>query len=247
MQRPRTPAKLSESVHHKLNMYALVAGVGALALARPAEAKIIYTPIHRVIATNEIYALDLNHDRRPDFFISNFGTRCGTDICWRSLDVNGVDGNTMVGGQEGEAYVAMALHRGAGIDSKNLFYRSAGMAVVNEPPGTSCLFGYWCSVTNRYLGLKFKIRGELHYGWARLSVQVQPSSFTATLTGFAYETIPNKPIIAGKTHGEDDNDPDASLTTPPPDIPQPATLGALAMGAPGLSIWRREESAALPH
>jgi hypothetical protein len=27
-----------------------------------------------------------------------------------------------------------------------------------------------------------------------------------------------------------------------PDTSQPATLGALAMGAPGLSIWKREES-----
>jgi len=50
MKRPaRVPSQLSESLHHRLNMYAIAAGaagVGALALAQPAEAKIVYTPSH---------------------------------------------------------------------------------------------------------------------------------------------------------------------------------------------------------
>ena len=40
----------------------------------------------------------------------------------------------------------------------------------------------------------------------------------ATLTGYAYETIPNKPIIAGKTNGPD------VITV------EPTTLGSLALG-----------------
>jgi hypothetical protein len=98
-------------------------------------------------------------------------------------------------------------------------------------------------VANRYLGLKFKIKGKTHYGWARLSVEAskRPYEITAVLTGYAYETIPGKPIIAGATRGPDDAVQAASIN-----MPVPATLGALAMGAPGLSIWRREESAATP-
>jgi hypothetical protein len=74
------------------------------------------------------------------------------------------------------------------------------------------------------------------------------ATIDATLSGYAYETIANKPIIAGMTHGTDDSTnedfrTDASLTSPIPDVPQPASLCALAMGTPGLSIWRREESA----
>lgn len=97
----------------------------------------------------------------------------------------------------------------------------------------------------RYLDLKFPIKGKIHYGWARLKVTVGKSSISATLTGYAYETIPNKPIIAGSTKGPDeiDNSADqpnpAALTVP---TPSSATLGLLAMGAPGLAIWRREES-----
>lgn len=83
------------------------------------------------------------------------------------------------------------------------------------------------NVRNRYLGLSFKINGKTHYGWARLNVKLMPyHGFTATLTGYAYETIPNKPIIAGKTTGPD-------IVTV-----QPATLGQLAAGAAAIPAWR---------
>ena len=43
-----------------------------------------------------------------------------------------------------------------------------------------------------YLGLKFTIRGKIHFGWARVKVDTQQKPFSATLTGYAYETIPGK-------------------------------------------------------
>ena len=49
-----------------------------------------------------------------------------------------------------------------------------------------------------------------------MSVKVQGHAITATLTGYAYETIPNKPIIAGKTKVGDDR--------------ARTTLGRLALG-----------------
>lgn len=105
--------------------------------------------------------------------------------------------------------------------------------------------GNWLNVSNRYLGMAFRIKGKTHYGWARLSVKYQfLHGLTATLSGYAYETIAGKSIVARKTKGPDDDvekPPGAFLTNPIPDIPQPASLGALALGAPGLSIWRRKE------
>ncbi len=91
--------------------------------------------------------------------------------------------------------------------------------------------GPWLNVSHRYLGLKFIIKGKVHYGWARLNVQ----SGVATLTGYSYETIPNKPIIAGKPKGPD------VITL------EPASLGHLARGASGLSAWRTTNSVAASH
>ena len=44
------------------------------------------------------------------------------------------------------------------------------------------------------------IDGQIHYGWARLSVQNVYRGIYDTLTGYAYETIPDKAIITGQTH-----------------------------------------------
>lgn len=97
--------------------------------------------------------------------------------------------------------------------------------------------GNWVNVTNRYLGLKFKIHGKVHYGWTRLSIEYVNGSFTEPLTGYAYETIPGKSIIAGQTKGQNDSSveqPDSAAHSVP--TPQPATLGALTLGSPGLPI-----------
>jgi len=83
---------------------------------------------------------------------------------------------------------------------------------------------------DRYLGLRFSIKGKIHYGWARLNVKVAEGSdfdITATLTGYAYETIPNKPIVAGKIKGTDVIE-----------AVEPASLGHLAQGSAELAAWR---------
>jgi len=83
--------------------------------------------------------------------------------------------------------------------------------------------------------LRFKIHGKTHYGWARLSIPFADYKFTATLTGYAYETVPNKPIIAGKTKGPD------MVTV------QPVSLGHLATGASAILPWRVKQTAANTH
>jgi hypothetical protein len=45
------------------------------------------------------------------------------------------------------------------------------------------------------------ISRKVHFGWTRLTVTTSAKTFTATLTGYPYETIPNTSIIAGKTKG----------------------------------------------
>ena len=129
---------------------------------------------------------------------------------------------------------------------------SAFMADAGKICIRSCNYyagGNWARVTNRYLGLKFKINEKTHYGWARLSVQISSDyrQITATLTGYAYETIAGKSIKAGQTKGPADDStnqdfgPGASITNPIPDTPQPASLGMLALGAQGVPLWRRRE------
>jgi hypothetical protein len=110
-------------------------------------------------------------------------------------------------------------------------------------PNGGAAYCPWVKGGTAYLGLKFSIKGKVHFGWARVKVSLPGYGSGATLTGYAYETVPNKPIIAGKMNGWDEESgigSDAALTAP---APEPATLGLLALGSPGPSIWRRQESA----
>ena len=103
--------------------------------------------------------------------------------------------------------------------------------------GTS---GQWLNVNDRYLGLRFRVDGKMHYGWARMSVKVQGFDITGTLTGYAFETIPGKSIRAGQIGGKNDaaaanaanssdSNPDAGESMP--DARPLASLGRLARGA----------------
>jgi hypothetical protein len=249
---PRQTVNLSESLRQQLNRYALAAsatGVGALALTLPAEAKIIYTPTHRTIKTHEVFHLDLNHDRIDDFLISN-RTFCTSDICGRTLRVLPAGRNQVVGAKGiGGPFYAYALKRGVKIGPAHPFSGKL-MAASGSEYGS---VGQWFNVSDRYLGLKFVIKGKFHYGWARLSVIVGGGNITAALTGYAYETIPGKAIIAGRTKGpadewnQDEFEPGAALTAPIPDTQQPASLGMLALGAHGVPLWRRKESVGATH
>lgn len=77
-------------------------------------------------------------------------------------------------------------------------------------------------VIGKFVGLKFLINGQVHFGWARFNVKIHPAETTgaqAILTGYAYESIPNKPTITGKTTG------------PQVETMPPVALGHLALGA----------------
>jgi hypothetical protein len=217
---PRNAARLSESLNRHLSQYALAAsaaGVGILALAQPAEAKIVYTKTHLVIAGAERYNLDLNHDKITDFSVVNFFTTSCPDSCFQALYLKPAAGNSEVGSIKSYFHFAAAMKNGSVIGPKAHFL--AGSAVMREAFSTQPSVGPWNDVKNRYLGFKFQIKGKIHYGWARLNVTGSGlGTIVATMTGYAYETIPNKAIVAGRTEGTQDS------------VDQFGTLGGLALG-----------------
>jgi hypothetical protein len=165
--RPRKTANLSDSVLHQLNLYTLAAsaaGVGVLALGQSAEAKIVYTKTHVVIGTNHIYDLDLNHDGIADFKIDNHSFFTDTIVASLSALPAQAD-NAVVGKQThiGYPYSAYALRPGATVGPKQPFFGAFMAWSIGVDRA-----GRWVNVRGRYLGLKFRIKGKIHYGWARL-------------------------------------------------------------------------------
>jgi hypothetical protein len=251
---PRKTASLSTSLHQRLNTYALAAsaaGVGILALAQPALGEIIHTHMHKAIGRQGVI-IDFNHDGIGDFKIQPVTFPSDTlAMLAISQKANRVFGATI---QNFPGIGASQLPAGYPIGRKNdgkFKFGEPFSTARGETTGTAkvlyfCGFysnchGPWSTATGGYLGFKFLIKGKVHYGWARLTgFRLQFGSWF--LEGYAYETIPNKPIKAGATKGNGDeriDGPDALLVAP---APKPATLGALATGASGLSSWRQKES-----
>ncbi|MGH9496690.1 MAG: hypothetical protein ACRD3B_16955 [Candidatus Sulfotelmatobacter sp.] len=234
-----TRQQLNPRLDKMIATYATAAGavgVGLLAAAQPADAKVVYTKTRVTIGS--FYHLDLNHDGIGDFNI-NF---CSCEPESTPLVVSsrrGV-GNAVVE-QPGYFYAPAALKSGAPIGSKQPFKTVYGNIMILAAAGYSTSgkptsYGQWLGVTDRYLGVKFIIGGEVHFGWARLTVGKRLSH--VVLTGYAYETIANRPIKAGQTsETPQDEVKNAATLGSPAEGP---SLGMLAGGADALPTWRKE-------
>jgi hypothetical protein len=246
---PQIMQQLSSSLLHRLNLYALAAsaaGVASLALAEPAEARIVYTPAHIRILVNRLTELDLNHDGVKDFQFRNiYGThKNSTMSVIPAQSSNRVWAGSCTASAFKTSHCAVPLSKGKTVGPRSPFEKNPSSLLMAAYQGNTSragtYFGGWAQ-RDAYLGLKFAIKGKNHFGWARIQVDAHSKGFVATVTGYAYETIPNKSIIAGKTKGPEQEGVErmspTSLAAP---TRKPATLSLLALGSPGLSIWRRE-------
>jgi len=242
-------------------MYVLAAGaagVGLLALAQPVEAKIVYTPAKIPINVGGgLVELDLNHDGINDFqfndgfIVENRQGRFLSDAhSYSYFTVAPVQRSNRIYAVKSNSHLcAAAVRKGVKVGPHSPFERGASTLVMAFASNSGAAYCPWRPVMQAYLGLKFVVKGKVHFGWARIKrVASRYAGFPAIITGYAYETIPNKPIITGKTKGPDDvkeydPGPGASLASPIPDTSQPTSLGILALGAQGVPLWRRKESA----
>jgi hypothetical protein len=253
-RRSRATSNLSQPVLQQLNMYAVAAsaaGVGLLAWAQPAQAKVVYTPAHLPILQNGgPVEFDLNHDGINDFQLSWVYTtekrRRPEGFFQSSMLVAPAQPSNRVRISKGKNFIAAAaLKKGENVGGRSPFQPgNSAMDMWACVGGTSggC-GGFWPQKKQAYLGLKFVIRGQTHFGWAHIRMTGTGIN-GPTIVGYAYETVPNRRIITGATTGSEDasvEESNATLTVP---VREPATLGLLAMGARGLSIWRREEPVA---
>ncbi len=245
MQHPSQPPRnrqISHALHNKLNAYAIsaaAAGVAALAAATPANAEVIFTPVNGTIAPGSKYQLDLNNDGVIDFTIEN-DLHLSTTPFGDDLNIVPGKGNAVWQGTRERYNQITAAALAAGIpvgEGKPFVFQPANLAYASLTAFTYVSGGPWKSATNRFLGLRFIINGQVHFGWARLTVLANEHHETvhAMLTGYAYETEANTPILTDKTSGaaEESRLIDAGKT-------KPSTLGILALGTPGLDLWRRE-------
>ena len=246
----------TETSEH-LRLYSLAAaaaGVTVLSLAQPAEGEIIITNKTIPIHSGTPVMLDLNGDGINDFkfTLSNYTYKIASN------NLLYVQGLTPGAANIGKGLAASAMVRSANIgpgepfihSDYNVFIELSRLCTQNcgQKGGYSfnqSLYGNWAGGhPNRFIGLKFKINGKVHYGWVRMTVTVKQKgtgkgpkgSFSATITEYGYESVANKSCGAGSPGTAVAGDQEYESKIAP-------SLGMLALGADGMALWRREETA----
>ncbi len=221
------PKPLTHKLTKRLLAYATVAGAAGIAVsASLAEAEVVYTPAHARVEQD--FPIDLNHDGINDFHVTSYDFSGSGELAVYPL----VEGNRIISTPEvcrDKPGGAAALHEGGIIGAARDFSAEANCMAYGFRSSINVSNGAWAHAKNLYLGFAFVIDGKQHFGWARLSFGQFSFQELGIITGYAYETIPGKPIIAG----DEGSKTKASA--------QFATLGALAAGAPALNVWRKQE------
>ena len=196
--------------------------VTAMMFSASANAQIIYTDVNPNMVLSCIfqtdcspdYSLDLNNDGINDFVLSarkefvNCG-QCGPQ-----------GGHTMA---NGDSAVISSISNGwiadttGGYDLNTLIDSSLGWTnaihtlvtkrvycVACAPsPGTHLVYspesGPWINVSGNYLPLKIQVGTNFYYGWVKLSVAIESNTVSITIMEYAYNSLPNQPILAGET------------------------------------------------
>jgi len=192
-----------------------------------AKAQIVYTDIKDITYTcnkkcgncyvydcSKTYALDLNKDGTADFNINtgrevrNYGGGDGESYCCLNpfsswVSIGAINDNSVL------APPGSAVMAGSDISSVSTWSTGVLDNFKLRSVSRSCQFDYsgqcgiiqsegdWPNSTDRYLGLKIILNGHTHYGWARLSVVVDNSKASFKIMDYAYESSPDRAIIAG--------------------------------------------------
>jgi hypothetical protein len=271
----RSPASpLSPPLLRRLNAYFLAAGaeqsrirldlqsvaigvaaLGGLGLALPAHAEVIYKPVHVSIQPGNWYYLNpVGAQVAPFLFAVGFTS---PGIYWDTVSFNPGTSRAAVVVNRTSWSVAQ-LPQEAAIGPNRRFGASRGLVATFGPYGGGTFkhhVGFRFEKIG-YMGFKFAVNGQEHYGWARVLVtfntKVPKRRLSAVMDGYAYETIPNRPIRAGQM--KEDTAPSGipetmipaqsgvfSAVSHQPTSSAGMFLGLLALGHEGIEVWRREK------
>jgi hypothetical protein len=232
----RSATRLARHLEKNLLAYAAAASAGLISLSLPAEAEVIYTPCNTSMTLPIFGAipaptpLDLNNDGTADFSFGMFSNARGSfgSTTYIKFFLNIVPlraGNGVVQGQQAQA--AAAVPNGKKIGPGQQFAAGARyMSLFSFFGSTVRNSGSWSKVEFAYIGLKFMIDGQLHYGWARVKFPDPGDTHYPSIYGYAYESTPNQPILTGQT---DDRAVEATAEDSASES-APASLGMLAGG-----------------
>jgi hypothetical protein len=196
----------------KLAQYTAVAGAMIASSAVNAQAvNIDVNPDVVVDSLSPTYALDFNNDSSPELtfgvqYLAGEGSQSGINFTYAGVAGAVVlnTGVTLLGAtSSSSSFTPTVLNTGEAISSTGNFAGSstnplAINALVNA--GLAGTFpitqGAFLDQNYKYLGAKFTVGANTHYGWVQLSIPA--SAETITIHGYGYNQTPDAAVNAGE-------------------------------------------------
>lgn len=231
---------MKKSLTQKFGIYSAMGVAGGMTFATTsAEADIIFTPFSGSASFNDPLDIDIDGDGTTDFvFDINDGiaNNYGTNSNWALIDAGAggnqfaaIDPSPLAGGP---SYGPNNLANGAIISSGLSFAGGSGpLQLAYMSYASTNNFGAFNTTTpTGYIGVQFQSGGGNDvFGWIGVEVSGDVTNDgidTAEIlvNGFAYESN-GGPLPAGLSV-----------------VPEPSSLGLLALGAAGMATRRRKKS-----
>jgi hypothetical protein len=175
------------ALERRLLLYAFAAGA-TLVCSAPTQAEVLFTPSSAFLRGVGKLDIDIDHDGSADFSLTIKMIHYSTHSLELALLAYGNHPSHQIVAQGASA---LALEKKTRIGGGRTFRAFTAME-------TAVYGGPWADVTNRFLGVRFLINGEVHYGWIGFR-EVRNFPMGARLAGWAYEAVPDKAILAGDT------------------------------------------------
>jgi hypothetical protein len=189
---------MKKNLQSRISKYTAVAG--AVVSAAGAQAQVVYTDVnpdysHDAPQNNgfAVYPLDLNNDQTIDFVIASRDT-VTTATVRLTLAVPYGAGNAVAGETPSNYDYALALDINSMVDS-TLNWIAATNTMAYNVDSNNPYNENWNGVTDKYLGLKFVVGANTHYGWARLDSYAIGDSIV--VKDYAFNATPNGGIMTG--------------------------------------------------
>jgi len=169
----------------------------------PAQARIVYTQTNQTFTGNVSWNIDVDNNGVADVMITQDLYSDGGCL-GANAHVDNARGVGLL--TNGQGWTS-ALDAGTSIGPNEIFDSSESLLgdtyhCIGNPFGHDD--GFWINYGTLFLGLELTKAGKVHYGWAQFSVSIVNwyggrHRMQSILTGYAYQTIAGKAILAGQT------------------------------------------------